>query len=435
MIIPPPPLEPRLQQRYVELVQSHAHTATRLTSGLHALNHATTSMAATQAAYRFFKNERVGLRDLAAPLQEHARSAIPAACDQYVLVVHDWSQLMYPTQTRKQQRLNLSSKHAPEGYELLSSLAVSDRTGLPLAPLSMQLRADDGVHDTRCGSVRPPLSPLDELEPLMRNLGKLPLGRPCVHVVDAEADSVAHYREWNAQGHLFLVRGDDRLVEFEGREQKCSALQRFLQESGGFGDSRDVLYHGRAARQQVAEVEVRLLRAGQRNRPKQSDRRRIRGGPLTLRLIIVEVRDLAGKLLATWYLLSNVPSGVSATILALWYYWRWTIESFFKLLKSAGLELEAWQQERPAALARRLLVACMSCVLVWDLARSEHPEASAAREFLVRLSGRQMKYGVAFTIPAMLAGLGILFTMLEALEHHSLEELQQLAQVVLRQPP
>jgi len=152
-------------------------------------------------------------------------------------------------------------------------------------------------------------------------------------------------------------------------------------------------------------------------------------------LILVEVRDLVGKLLATWYLLSNVPRGVAATTLALWYYRRWSIESFFKLLKSSGLELEAWQQERPAALARRLLVACMSCVLVWELARSKHPEAPAARELLVRLSGRQMKYGIAFTVPALLAGLGILLTILEALQRHSLEELQRLTQVILQQPP
>jgi hypothetical protein len=36
-------------------------------------------------------------------------------------------------------------------------------------------------------------------------------------------------------------------------------------------------------------------------------------------------------------------------------------------------------------------------VLVWRLARSASPEAAEARALLVRLSGRQMAWGKAFT--------------------------------------
>jgi len=85
----------------------------------------------------------------------------------------------------------------------------------------------------------------------------------------------------------------------------------------------------------------------------------------------------------------------------LWYYWRWSIESFFKLLKSAGLQVEAWQQTTAPATAKRLLVASMACVTVWHLARSEHPQAPAARELLIRLSGRQMKRTTPYTMPAL----------------------------------
>ena len=47
-----------------------------------------------------------------------------------------------------------------------------------------------------------------------------------------------------------------------------------------------------------------------------------------------------GEVLSRWLLLSNVPADVAASELALWYYWRWRIESFFKLLKSAELAAE-----------------------------------------------------------------------------------------------
>src|SRR5262249_59231312 len=115
--------------------------------------------------------------------------------------------------------------------------------------------------------------------------------------------------------------------------------------------------------------------------------------------------------------LSNVED-VAAVVIAAWYYWRWRIESFHKLLKSAGLEVEEWQQETAAAIARRLLVGCMACVTVWRLRAQDGAAARACREFLVRLSGRQRKRGAEATAPALLSGLYVLLTMLDALEHY-----------------
>ena len=79
-------------------------------------------------------------------------------------------------------------------------------------------------------------------------------------------------------------------------------------------------------------------------------------------------------------------------------------------------------------MARRLLVAAMACVVVWKLERATTAEAISFREFLVRLSGRQMKYGRAHTAPPLLAGLYVFLAMLEVLEHHSVEELRDLKQ-------
>ena len=77
------------------------------------------------------------------------------------------------------------------------------------------------------------------------------------------------------------------------------------------------------------------------------------GPALQLRLVVSEVRAADGTLLATWLLLTNLPAAVPAERVALWYYWRWRVESYFKLLKGAGLQLEHWQQETAAAIARR----------------------------------------------------------------------------------
>ena len=80
--------------------------------------------------------------------------------------------------------------------------------------------------------------------------------------------------------------------------------------------------------------------------------------------------------------------------------------------------------ESAAALARRLVVASMARVVVWQVARLEGERGDEWRRPLVRLSGRQMKRGVAFTLPALLAGLWVLLAMTEVLNHYDLEEIR-----------
>jgi len=416
------------------MVESHAQASQALASGIHALPDARSAFSATQAAYRFLNNGRVTLRALAKPLVDAARSEAATACDHWALVVHDWSQLMYPGHDAKRDRVALSSRGGPEGYELQTALVVSDRDGTPLAPVAMSLRAADGVHCSRSFKVRPPLSPLDELAPVMNFVEQQSLERPLVHIIDAAADSVAHFRECADAGRMFLVRADDRLVKWEGSERKCSAIRAVLEDRNAFRDVRLVEYHGKPARQHVAEVTVRLLRAGQRNRPGVGDRQKIPGPPLPLRLVLAEVRTAQGQVLATWRLLTNLPADVDDSTVALWYYWRWSIEKYFKLLKSAGMNVEHWQQATAHAIAARLLVASMACVTVWRLARSSHPQAENARQLLVRLSGRQMKRTRPWTMPAMLAGMWNLLAMLDILENYTLEQLAHLASVAFPYP-
>ncbi|WP_425353081.1 hypothetical protein [Thioflexithrix psekupsensis] len=134
--------------------------------------------------------------------------------------------------------------------------------------------------------------------------------------------------------------------------------------------------------------------------------------------------DIGYELQTALLLLSNVWD-VDAKTTALWYYWRWRIESFFKLLKQAGHQLESWQQESGLALAKRLLIASMACVVVWQVAHSELPAAKEIQSFLVKLSGRQMKRSKPVTWSALLAGFWSLLSMLEVIENYSVDELHQ----------
>jgi hypothetical protein len=367
---------------------------------------------------------------LAQPLIDCARVAVAEHCQDFALVVHDWSLLHYTHHSRKQDRVPLSQGRDP-GYELLSSLVLSDQDGQPLAPVCQQLRAQAGVYDSRFAHLRSARSTLDNLAPTMTFVQRLGLGKTPVHMIDSEADAVGHYRRWQRRRHLFLVRADEqRVVQHEGHDTLLAAVVETLRQRQAFRDSRTVRYQGRAVQQWVAETTVTLTRPARPHRRGQARRVSVPGRPITLRLVVSEVRDAAGQVLARWLLLTNVPVTVAAATVALWYYWRWRIESYFKLLKGAGQQLEHWQQRTAAAIAKRLLVASMACVVVWRLARSEAPGAEQWRHLLVRLSGRQMGRGRTFTEPALLAGLWVLLAMLDVLDHYDLAELRRLAEFV-----
>jgi hypothetical protein len=260
-------------------------------------------------------------------------------------------------------------------------------------------------------------------------------GKPAVHIIDAEADSIGHYRNWLRQpGRLFLVRADDRVVRYEGQKRKFSEILSLLWARQAFRHVREVTCRGRTGQQWVAETSITLAGPARPHRVGQP-RRNVPGESVTLRLVISQIRfpeDSAPP--QVWYLLTNVPVEVEVSQVALWYYWRWLIESYFKLLKSAGQHLEQWQQESAEAFFRRLLVASMACVMVWQLARDESKEAAQLREILIRLSGRQMKWGCPFTLPALLAGMWTLLAMFSILEQHDLQDIQRLARLVLAPP-
>jgi hypothetical protein len=270
-----------------------------------------------------------------------------------------------------------------------------------------------------------------------------------VFVIDREADSVGHYRRWDRAGRKFLVRADDkRLVLHEGTQRNLPAVVALLKRRRAFAEARRVEFKGRPAVQFVAETAVVLHRPARQHRVDRKTgkrkRRDVPGKPLPLRLVLSEVRDEhSGEVLARWLLLTNLPASgpasVAAVTVALWYYWRWRIEGYHKLLKGAGQEVECWQQDGAGALSRRLLVAAMSAVIVWKLARDDRPEAAEMRTVLMRLSGRQVKRRPApdgspargFTEPALLAGLGVLLPMLHLLETHDLEDLRRMARASL----
>lgn len=386
--------------------------------------------AAAKAASRFYDNDDVGLPDLAAPLLERARKAVKEHCQTYALCVQDVSPLHYTKHPSKTDRRVMYSQH-DLGYELQTALLISDRDGAPLAPACMNLAASDGVHSTRRETLLPYRPWIDEINRTMGYIEAKQFKFRLVHIIDREADKLLHLRRFDRCQRLFVIRANDsRRLKHEGQSRLLSEVEARL--SGEFKFSREVEYKGKKAYQYVAETTVVLKEPARIYRKRQGKliQRNIPGRPLELRLVVAQVRDKQGKVLATWRLWTNLPTEVDAATIALWYYWRWRIESFFKLLKRAGQHVEQWQQENASRIAKRLLIAAQACVVIWSLMSAKDPQSDSLRKFLMSLSGRMTKPGVEYTAPALFDGMFNLLAIADALDRYPVPEIRQMAGVV-----
>jgi hypothetical protein len=338
-----------------------------------------------------------------------------------LLAIHDWSTLSFGRHPSKADRATLTHAH-DVGYDLASVLMARGDDGAPIAPVLVALTTADGVLSTRDDAPAADTCHLDQVHGAMGYVRGLGLGAAVVHVIDREADSVNHWRQWSGDGHRALVRADDRKVLCEGAETSLLAVADRLHRDAAVTDAGEALYRGRKARLFVAEAAVVLHRPGRRNEGEKKVA--IPGPPLPLRLVVAEVRDLRGRVVARWLLLTNVPAGwADPATIARWYYFRWRIESMHKLLKRAGWQLEGWLQRDGRRLLTKLLIAFGACASIWALERRHDAESEAFQRLLMELSGRQTKRKREITTSGLLAGLWVLQGAVGALARHGPEGL------------
>ena len=378
----------------------------------------------SQKLWRFTVDPRLEVSHLIEPLLDLIRREMGARPG-VLLAIHDWSTLSFRSHPSKRDRLELT--HDKDvGYDLATVLMVRGDDGAPIAPALVSLTTAEGVLSTRDDGLATNPCHIDQVLENMRFVAHLKCAATVVHVIDREADSVNHWRQWSADGHLALVRGDDRKVLCDGQETSLVAIADRLRQEDSLKDAGKAKYHGRSARLCVAEVEVVLHRPGKRNVGTKTKKKQIEipGPPLPLRLVVTEVRDLKGRVLARWLLLTNVPMALadSATI-ARWYYFRWRIETYHKLLKGAGWQLENWLQCTGEGLLIKLMLALTACASIWALERRCDAEAESFKALLMQLSGRQTKRDRAITTSGLLAGLWVLQCAVGPLARHGPEQL------------
>lgn len=401
------------------MVESHLKASQRLATASQAKLGTISSFAATQAAWRFYANEKTSVAKLSEPLLTASCNGIAEFCKDYALIVHDWSGLSYGNHVSKTDRKTLHGSQ--QGYELQSSIALSDQNGLPLGVLVQNISTKNGIWSSYQGvELQEEQEHLQELAKRVQWLEKQAINKAQVHIVDREGDAVEWLRACPNSQWLIRCRQTSK-VDFSGKTYSVQELAKKMDYSQ---QAREVTYKGKIAYQIIAHCKVDVVRSARPKRLRTAKKQTIEGTPFSAQLVVSRVIDIDGKLLAEWYLLSNVFSASAETI-ATWYYWRWQIECFFKLLKQQGLQLEDWQQETGLAIAKRLLVASQACVLVWQLQHQNTPEANEMKQFLVRLTGRQMKKKRPITSSALLEGVWLFLTIMDTLDHYSLSQLEQ----------
>jgi hypothetical protein len=424
-VLNPMRLEPSLRNAYGKLIKGFGKTGSRTAAGPGATIAGIKPASYSQKLWRFCGDPRVKGADLIDPMHQLVHQELDLRPG-VLLAVHDWSTLSFGNHISKTDRLKLTHAH-DVGYDLATVLMVRGDDGAPIAPALISMATANGVLSTRDDPPPAKLPHIDQIVPAMEYVRGLKFNASVVHVIDREADSTSHWRHWSADSHWAVVRGDDRKVLCGGEETTLVAIAQRLHNEGAFNDVEAARYHGRPARLHVAEVEVVLHRPGTRNVGKK--KKQIPGPPLPLRLVVAELRDSKGNVLARWLLLSNVPASVANTAtIARWYYFRWRIESFHKLLKSAGWQLESWLQCDGRRLFNKMLLAIGACVSVWALERRDDAESKAFQELLMQLSGRQTKRIRSTTTTGLLAGLWVMQCAKGLLSRHGPEELNAMLQ-------
>ncbi len=393
------------------------------------------SISQVQASWRFFNNPKVTSKELFKPIEITLKSEILNQCDKYVLAMSDWSHLDYKKHSSKSE---LKSENRKDncmkiGYDLQTTIAVSDRTGEPIAPMVHNLKTSDNVYSTYNDNIDMKLTHLEELGKRAEHINTAfkSDNKQIVHIVDRESDSIAFMRDLQENNILFVLRGKgNSKVQFYDKDldKNIDIKQAELANRLPLGKQvKQIKYKKKMVTIYANECDVAITRDATKMVLQDNGKRKLirtQGEPVKARFIVERLVNENNEVVATWLLLSNVyDTTVTPATIATWYYYRWKIESYFKLLKSSGFNLEEWQQKDPEALFKRLLVVSQSCMFVWKIANDNSTNALKIREILIDLSGKQIERGVDFTYPALLKGLENYLITIDMLTQFSVDDI------------
>jgi hypothetical protein len=311
--------------------------------------------AHAMAAYRFWNNPDVELRDIYAGCQRQICELVPDKARAYV--VHDFSVIDYSKHKAKQDRVQVGDRYGL-GYDLYGCL-VLNAAGEPLGPVLQELRCATGVLSPLSLQPIAFVDHLGQVERGVREANRILQGREVIHVMDREFDDITLQRMLKSTDSGYVIRAQHlkRNVRHQGQTTKLeiAALNVPMSKSGTvskLGVEYDLL---------VGETTVEFQGWSWRGRHRGG--KRIKGAPLDVRVIVAELRATE-KTTHRWVLLTMLQEPALDIVRA--YVWRWRVERYFYLTK-IGLRLEQWRQETAERIARRLALSSLAAMVVYQL--------------------------------------------------------------------
>lgn len=363
----------RLRLQCEKLIRALTHNAEELTTNASALSAGQIGFDETRDLWRQLFDDQVGQKAIAKTLLLQARSGSETRCSDYVLSVAG--------------EISLNLGQRAEGHSLFSHLALSDRTGLPLAA-PFQWLAKTEPH----GGVQQQKSE----KPVIQLLARVPAS--------------GLMQAWQSTGLQWAAAATGGM-RIAAAVSGAPATLAKLAAGLTFGASESVLFRKKSGLVSVAEALVSL-----RPDPK-DDATHADAVPMTLRCIVKKIVDLdSGKVLVQSYVLASTGIQATAQQMAQWPAWRVAAEPYFKLLNQSLPLLAEGAAADGSALPKRLLIAGQACTTVFRLQHAQDAWAGPARQVLAQLAGQSAGTDRAALGLALFEGLGKLFALLDALE-------------------
>lgn len=310
------------------------------------INHASSDWASAKAAYRFFQNEKVNYQKILDP--HILNTSLRTKGHSKVVVVQDSSSIDFSKhyKTTGLGMINtLENGHEIKGLILHSVLALSEK-GLPLGLLSTKIWPREKQKVKGHNHTKIPIEKKESFRWIegLRNSEKLVHpDTEIVMVCDREADIYELLEEaLDLQVGLVVRLQHDRILDDEefdelriydrlGLEPSCGEIKIEVPSSGH-----------RSYRE--AWLDIRFTKVTLASRPRGIKTKRV-SNRSDIDVWVVDLRELSppkGEDPLSWTLVTTieVDSKKDATQIMQYYKMRWTIEQYFKTLKT-GCSIES----------------------------------------------------------------------------------------------
>lgn len=315
-----------------------------------------------EAAYRFFGNAQVTPEDILAPhVRQTARRAAEAGD---VLVIHDTTQFEFPGHS-KRQGLGRLIRPGQGFFGHFSLATTADGTRKPLGLLALETifrldrakpKAERRSSDNRGESARW-LRGVEAAEAALEGRAR------AIHVADREGDTYALLAALADKGRRFVIRSfQDRVLagDDEARLRATALAARVrlhrkvpLSPRPRIKGPKGKRYPAR--RYRIADLSFAAIAV---ELPRTSDARSATSSSIGVNVIHVFERETPpGEPPVEWFLLTNLPVNTPDEIAFAvdCYRGRWTIEEYFKALKT-GCQYEKRQLESAHSLLNALAI-------------------------------------------------------------------------------